>query len=143
MEPTPESMATPSNGIKPDFMDQEDPRKHPNGPESPCETIAEPEVNNQNSGYASNLSTHSHLSNGLSNKDVQIAIIGMSVRFPGGARSPDALWKMISEARSAWSEVSSDRFNLDGFYHPDADRNGAVLPPAQVPPGIQGLIRPR
>ncbi|KAL2010557.1 hypothetical protein VTN00DRAFT_6364 [Thermoascus crustaceus] len=130
VEATPESMARPSNGIKPGFMDQEDTRKHPNGAESLCETIAEPEVDNQNSGYASNLSTHSHLSNGLSTKDVQIAIIGISARFPGGARSPDALWKMISEARSAWSEVPSERFNLGGFYHPDADRNGAVPSPA-------------
>ncbi|KAH7265653.1 uncharacterized protein BKA55DRAFT_590873 [Fusarium redolens] len=55
-----------------------------------------------------------------------IAITGISTRFPGGADTPEALWKMISKGKSAWSKVPEDRFALDAFYHPDPDRNGAM-----------------
>lgn len=58
--------------------------------------------------------------------NMPIAITGISTRFPGGSDSPEALWKMISEGKSAWSKVPEDRFALDAFYHPDPDRNGAV-----------------
>lgn len=54
-----------------------------------------------------------------------IAIVGMSCRFPGGANNPEKLWRMLSEGRSAWSSVPSDRWNEDSFYHPSPDANGA------------------
>lgn len=53
-----------------------------------------------------------------------VAIVGMSCRFPGGANSPEQLWKMISEGRSAWSNVPSDRWKENSFYHPCPDTNG-------------------
>ncbi len=49
-----------------------------------------------------------------------IAVIGMSCRLPGGANSPDELWDMLSEGRSAWGPVPADRWNADAFYHPDS-----------------------
>ena len=55
-----------------------------------------------------------------------VAIIGMSCRFPGGANDPEKLWSMLSEGRSAWSEVPSDRFNWKSFYHPNPDVNGTL-----------------
>ncbi|KAJ0150318.1 hypothetical protein HZ326_7140 [Fusarium oxysporum f. sp. albedinis] len=58
--------------------------------------------------------------------NMPIAITGISTRFPGGADTPEALWRMISKGKSAWSKVPEDRFALDAFYHPDPDRNGAV-----------------
>ncbi|KAL2132992.1 hypothetical protein VTI74DRAFT_3062 [Chaetomium olivicolor] len=48
-----------------------------------------------------------------------IAVIGMSCRLPGGANSPEQLWDMLSEGRSAWGPVPRDRWNADAFYHPD------------------------
>ncbi|KAH8651356.1 reducing type I polyketide synthase [Xylariales sp. PMI_506] len=51
-----------------------------------------------------------------------IAIIGMSCRFPGEATSPEGLWQMCAEGRSAWSEIPQDRFNKDAFYHPSGDK---------------------
>ena len=48
-----------------------------------------------------------------------IAVIGMSCRLPGGANSPEELWDMLSEGRSAWGPVPFDRWNADAFYHPD------------------------
>ncbi|KAK3683390.1 hypothetical protein B0T22DRAFT_430696 [Podospora appendiculata] len=54
-------------------------------------------------------------------KTVPIAIVGMSCRFAGDATSPEKLWSMVSEGRSAWTEIPSWRFNVDGVYHPRAE----------------------
>ncbi|KAE8380488.1 hypothetical protein BDV26DRAFT_135722 [Aspergillus bertholletiae] len=64
--------------------------------------------------------------NGLPDPNMPIAVIGISTRFPGDANSPEALWEMISKGKSAWSKIPEDRFALDSFYHPDADRNGTM-----------------
>ncbi|KAI0483452.1 putative polyketide synthase [Xylaria cf. heliscus] len=48
----------------------------------------------------------------------------MSCRFPGEATDPSKLWDMVANHRSAWSEIPSDRFNPDAFYHPNADHIG-------------------
>ena len=55
-----------------------------------------------------------------------IAIVGMSCRFPGGANDPEKLWSLISQGRSAWQDVPSDRFNWKSFYHPSPDINGTM-----------------
>ncbi|KAI2485149.1 Fatty acid synthase S-acetyltransferase [Pyrenophora tritici-repentis] len=51
-----------------------------------------------------------------------IAIVGMSAKLPQSATSPEAFWKLLEEGRSAMTEVPSDRFNIDAFYHPNGDR---------------------
>ena len=61
-----------------------------------------------------------------SNEPMPIAIVGMSCRLPGDATDPEQLWNMISEGRSAWSEIPADRFNVEAFYHPSGDRQGTV-----------------
>jgi acyl transferase domain-containing protein len=58
--------------------------------------------------------------------NMPIAIIGMSCRFAGGASSPEKLWDMCRDGRSAWSKIPKDRFNADAFYHPDGARLGMV-----------------
>ena len=45
-----------------------------------------------------------------------IAVVGMSCRLPGGASSPERLWDMIKEGRSAWSKTPSDRFRQESFH---------------------------
>lgn len=57
---------------------------------------------------------------------IPIAIVGMSCRFPGGARNIEKLWESVSEGRSAWSKVPESRFNVDAFYHPNSDRTDSV-----------------
>lgn len=55
-----------------------------------------------------------------------IAIIGMSCRFPGEASSIEGLWEMVENGRCAYSDFPEDRINIDGFYHPDGHRQGSV-----------------
>ncbi len=62
-----------------------------------------------------------------------IAVIGLDLRFPGDASTPESFYEMLQTGRSALSDIPGDRYNLDAFYHPDQDRAGAVSrhnPPA-------------
>lgn len=55
-----------------------------------------------------------------------IAIIGMSCRFPGDATSPEKLWDLCANARSAWSKIPKSRFNQEAWYHPHNGHAGTV-----------------
>ncbi|SPO03748.1 related to polyketide synthase [Cephalotrichum gorgonifer] len=56
-----------------------------------------------------------------------IAIIGLACRFPGDATSPENLWEeVLAKGKSTWTEFPADRFNLDGFHHPDNKRQGSL-----------------
>lgn len=59
-------------------------------------------------------------------KSMPIAIVGMGCRFPQEATSPEKLWEMLYNKRHARTDVPKDRFNVEAFYHPDADRSGSV-----------------
>ncbi|WP_413811079.1 type I polyketide synthase [Streptomyces sp. OE57] len=55
-----------------------------------------------------------------------IAIIGMSCRFPGGVRSPEQLWELLTEGTDAISALPADRGWDPGAYHPDPERTGTT-----------------
>ncbi|KAL1850583.1 Type I Iterative PKS [Paecilomyces lecythidis] len=55
-----------------------------------------------------------------------IAIIGMSCKFAGDGSSPEKLWDMMVDGRSAWSEVPESRYNHKGQYHPDNAKLGTT-----------------
>ncbi|MEV6129541.1 type I polyketide synthase [Streptomyces violaceusniger] len=55
-----------------------------------------------------------------------IAIIGMSCRFPGGVRSPEQLWELLTEGVDAISPLPADRGWDTGAYHPDPERTGTT-----------------
>lgn len=61
-----------------------------------------------------------------------IAVIGIGLRFPGDAASPEELWGVLERGESQWSEFPKDRLNIDGYFHPSGDRQGSV-----------GLVNPR
>ncbi|MYS28443.1 hypothetical protein GTW38_16185, partial [Streptomyces sp. SID7804] len=54
--------------------------------------------------------------------DEPIAIIGMSCRFPGGARSADAFWRLVADGTDTISEFPVNRgWDADALYDPDPD----------------------
>ena len=61
-----------------------------------------------------------------------IAVIGYSLKFPQDATSPEDFWQMLLHGRSAMTEVPKDRWNIDGFYHPNPDRHDSVRQYAPV-----------
>ncbi|MFI6096918.1 SDR family NAD(P)-dependent oxidoreductase [Lentzea sp. NPDC051213] len=57
--------------------------------------------------------------------DEPLAIVGMACRFPGGVRSPDQLWDLVSSGRDATSPMPVDRgWDFERLHHPDLDRPG-------------------
>ncbi|KAL2006666.1 hypothetical protein VTN00DRAFT_9334 [Thermoascus crustaceus] len=53
-----------------------------------------------------------------------VAIVGMACRFPGDASDVSSFWKLLCEARSAWSDAPEDRFRQHAFFHPESKTNG-------------------
>ena len=64
-----------------------------------------------------------------SDKMEPIAVIGLDLKLPQDAATPEGFFEMLMQGRSALTEVPKDRYNLDAFYHPDSDRAGTVCPP--------------
>ncbi|KAG6017415.1 Type I Iterative PKS [Claviceps lovelessii] len=55
-----------------------------------------------------------------------IAVIGLGLRFPGNATSPEKLWEVLQQGESQWSEIPKERINIEGYYHPSGDRLGSI-----------------
>ncbi|KAJ5579714.1 uncharacterized protein N7459_005699, partial [Penicillium hispanicum] len=55
-----------------------------------------------------------------------IAIVGSACRFPGGANSPSALWKLLQNPRDLSQVIPKDRFDTTGWYHPDGSHHGTT-----------------
>jgi acyl transferase domain-containing protein/short-subunit dehydrogenase/acyl carrier protein len=54
-----------------------------------------------------------------------IAIVGMSCRFPGGADTPEALWRVLRDGLDVIGEFPRDRgWDVDGLYDPDPEAKG-------------------
>ncbi|MBV9451630.1 MAG: type I polyketide synthase [Streptosporangiaceae bacterium] len=60
-----------------------------------------------------------------------VAIVAMACRFPGDARSPEKLWRLVAEGREAVAGFPADRgWDVDGLRSPDGtchDRAGAFV----------------
>ncbi|KAK2005876.1 polyketide synthase [Colletotrichum eremochloae] len=55
-----------------------------------------------------------------------IAIVGLNLKFPEEADSPQGFWKMLCDARNVATEPPEGRYNIDAFYHPDPARLDAT-----------------
>jgi acyl transferase domain-containing protein/SAM-dependent methyltransferase len=55
-----------------------------------------------------------------------IAIVGMGLRFPGGATDPESFWRLLWDGKDAITEVPPDRWPIDDFYDPDPDSPGKM-----------------
>ncbi len=54
-----------------------------------------------------------------------IAVVGMSCRYPGGAATPDELWRLVDEGRDVIGEFPADRgWDVEGVYDPTPERPG-------------------
>lgn len=55
-----------------------------------------------------------------------IAIVGTACRFPGGANSPDAYWRLLRDGVDAVGEIPAQRWDVETFYDSDPDAAGKM-----------------
>ncbi|SHN38669.1 type I polyketide synthase, partial [Actinacidiphila paucisporea] len=59
--------------------------------------------------------------------DEPIAIVGMACHFPGGVRSPEQLWALLTDEVDATGPFPTDRgWDLERLYDPDPDHLGTT-----------------
>ena len=55
-----------------------------------------------------------------------IAVIGIGCRFPGGADSPEAYWRLLRDGVDAVSEIPPERWDVDEWFDPDPEAKGRM-----------------
>ncbi|MDT0441056.1 type I polyketide synthase [Streptomyces johnsoniae] len=53
-----------------------------------------------------------------------IAVVGIGCRFPGGADTPERMWRMMRDGVDAIGPFPADRWEADPYYDPDPDTPG-------------------
>ena len=56
----------------------------------------------------------------------QIAVIGMSCRFPGENDSPESLWQFLLNAQDGIGKIPADRWDNESYYNPDPNVIGTI-----------------
>jgi acyl transferase domain-containing protein len=56
-----------------------------------------------------------------------IAVVGLGCRFPGGADSPAAFWRLLMRGEDAIREVPPDRWDAAALYDADPDQDGRIV----------------
>jgi acyl transferase domain-containing protein/acyl carrier protein len=55
-----------------------------------------------------------------------IAVVGIGLRFPGGAVDLSSFWRLLAEGRDAISEIPPDRWDREAFFDSNPDRPGKM-----------------
>ncbi|MGC5053606.1 type I polyketide synthase [Micromonospora sp. DT48] len=55
-----------------------------------------------------------------------IAVVGVSCRFPGNVRGPEQFWEFLRTAGDGITEVPPDRWDIDEFYSPESQVPGRI-----------------
>lgn len=56
-----------------------------------------------------------------------LAIVGVACRFPGGADTPEGLWRLLEEGVDAIGTMPPGRFDTDRFTHPESGTPGKMV----------------
>ncbi|MCB9100063.1 MAG: amino acid adenylation domain-containing protein [Anaerolineales bacterium] len=56
-------------------------------------------------------------------KTEPIAVIGLGLRYPGGASTPQAFWQLLRDGVDAIIDIPPSRWDVEAFYDPDPDAN--------------------
>lgn len=57
---------------------------------------------------------------------MDIAIVGIGCRFPGGVEDPVSFWKFLMDKGDGVTEIPADRWRIDRFYDPDPEAPGRM-----------------
>jgi acyl transferase domain-containing protein len=55
-----------------------------------------------------------------------IAIVGLGIRFPGGAHHESSLWQILAHGVNTATEIPRDRWDLEAYYDSDPDKPGKM-----------------
>jgi Beta-ketoacyl synthase, N-terminal domain len=61
-----------------------------------------------------------------SNKTEAVAVVGIGMRFPGGATDADSFWDLLARGVDAVTQVPPDRWAVERFYDPDPTAPGKM-----------------
>lgn len=56
-----------------------------------------------------------------------IAVIGYSCRFPGGANNPSLFWKCLEKGYDAVTKIKEERFSAEDYFSTDSEEKGKMF----------------